>query len=402
MREFQDKNLGILQKVAMGTDYYSQILKEKGLRNFNRENITELGYLSKEILKRYPERLHNPLIRHYNIYKTSGSSGDPIKLRVSLNAEAYRTAGRKRFYEWWAIHSLDRSVLIWGRSISRTGKSSMLRKFKILFHKVTDRVFSVNVFDLSTEDFPVLLKKIRRFNPRYFRGYTSGIEQFADLSIEYKTNLKDLKLKGVIVTSEILSEDQRIKIGSVFGCPVINEYGANDGGLIAFECPSGGMHIFEEALLLNTKSNGEVLLTDLHNHATPLINYELGDRLKLREDSCKCGRRLKIIDIIEGRTGDDIIKSNGQKLNNAFFDYIIRDLDNAGFHDCIKKHKVVQKGKTFDFYFVKGKLFSSEVINHIKSLMFSEIGEDIEINFNEVSEIKREESGKLRDFVREY
>ncbi len=204
------------------------------------------------------------------------------------------------------------------------------------------------------------------------------------------------------MTSEVLSGDQREKIGSVLGCPVINEYGANDGGLMAYECPSGGLHIFEEAILFNTKSDGEVLLTDLHNYAMPLVNYELGDRIRFREGICACGRTLRMIEEIEGRTGDYILKSNGQMLNNAFFDYVVRDLVRIGFAENILKYKVIQKGKNFDFYYIKGNKFSPQMLAQIEKIMLQEIGADIMVNFIEVGEIKREKSGKLRDFVREY
>ncbi len=398
MKEYQDKQLELLQKAASGTDHYSEKFRGKGIKIINTDNILSLGPLSKETLKNHPEKLVNINVREYNIYRTSGTAGTPLKIRVSPNAEALRTAGRKRYYDWWGISPADRSILIWGRSKYHHGKTSFMGRIEMRFSKI----HKISVFDLSSEIFPSLIRKIRRYKPKYFRGYTSGIEQFADLCTDYKTDLHDLKLKGVIVTSEILTPGQREKIKSVFGCPVINEYGANDGGLIAFECPSGGMHIFEEALFLNTKANGELLLTDLHNHATPLINYELGDRIQLKEGICVCGRQLRMIELIEGRTGDFIEKSNGQKLNNAFFDYVIRDLDSAGFHDAIFKYKVVQRGKVFDFYYVKGNLFSRDVEAHIKKIMLSEIGGDLEINFIEVPEIKREESGKLRDFVREF
>lgn len=401
MREFQDEQLADLTKIMERTEYYSQLLEDKQLESINASNIESLGFLSKEMLKRCPQKLQNGNINEYSVHKTSGTGGVPLQIRVSVNAEAYRTAGRKRFYQWWGIESSDRSVLIWGRSGYKSNKQSLMGRFEKLSNAVLNRVFYISVFDLSKDMFPFFIKKIRRYKPAYFRGYTSGIEQFADLCIEYGKDLIDLKIKGVIVTSEILSQNQRKKITSVFGCPVINEYGANDGGLIAFECPSGSMHIFEEAILLKSKPNGEVLLTDLHNYATPLINYELGDRIQFKEGYCSCGCRLKMIGEIEGRTGDLIQKSNGQVLNNAFFAYLMNDLDNIGYNDNLFKYKVIQKGKIFEFYYIKGKLFSSDVLIRIKEIMNSEIGEDIEIIFKEVREIKREESGKLRYFFRE-
>jgi len=236
MKEYHDAKLAELQNISASTIFYSQNYKKSRLQKLTTDNLTELKPLTKEIIKKNPEILYNLAVNDYNVHSTSGSSGDPVKVRVSFNAEAYRRAGRMRYYEWWGIKPSDRNVLIWGRSIHINRDYSFLGRIKKLLNK---RNLNISVFDLSSESFPSLFKTITRFKPRFFRGYTSAIEQFADLCIDIKVNLKNLKLKGVIVTSEVLFEDQRKKIESVFGCPVINEYGAADGGLIAFECPHG-------------------------------------------------------------------------------------------------------------------------------------------------------------------
>ena len=80
-----------------------------------------------------------------------------------------------------------------------------------------------------------------------------------------------------------------------------------------------------------------VLLTDLHNHAMPLINYELGDRVILAEgNKCKCGRNLKIIEQIEGRQGDNIQKSDDGESRPAMFH------QGFGVMDC--KHRLKTAG----------------------------------------------------------
>jgi phenylacetate-CoA ligase len=398
MKEYHDAKLAELQNISASTIFYSQNYKKSRLQKLTTDNLTELKPLTKEIIKKNPEILYNLAVNDYNVHSTSGSSGDPVKVRVSFNAEAYRRAGRMRYYEWWGIKPSDRNVLIWGRSIHINRDYSFLGRIKKLLNK---RNLNISVFDLSSESFPSLFKTITRFKPRFFRGYTSAIEQFADLCIDIKVNLKNLKLKGVIVTSEVLFEDQRKKIESVFGCPVINEYGAADGGLIAFECPHGNMHIFEEAILVNTTFDKDILLTDLHNYAMPLINYELGDRVHIAEGKqCRCGRSLKIIDKIEGRQGDYIHKSNGQWLSQYFFYYLFKDLDNEGFPDNIIKYKVIQIDNIFNLYYIKGSSFSEEVISHIRKKMYKKIGDKIEVNFIPVTIIEREKSGKIRFFHR--
>ena len=48
-------------------------------------------------------------------------------------------------------------------------------------------------------------------------------------------------------------------------------------------------------------ASDSVLLTDLVNRTQPLIRYEMGDRIMVKEDPCECGRTLTPIRV-EGRT----------------------------------------------------------------------------------------------------
>ena len=94
---------------------------------------------------------------------------------------------------------------------------------------------------------------------------------------------------------------QQLKtIEKVFDCPVINEYGARDAGIIAYQCPNGKMHISAENMIveildietrkkLNTENPALWLVgPNLNNFSMPRIRYLLGDIAAL------VGRRLRL------------------------------------------------------------------------------------------------------------
>lgn len=57
---------------------------------------------------------------------------------------------------------------------------------------------------------------------------------------------------------------------------------------------------------------GDVLLTSLRNHATPLIRYRVGDRATAPNDAqCRCGRGLPLFGTIAGRTRDFLRARDG-------------------------------------------------------------------------------------------
>lgn len=73
----------------------------------------------------------------------------------------------------------------------------------------------------------------------------------------------------------------------VFGIPVINEYGASELDLIAFENPNKQWQINSETLhveildendnLLPNGQEGRIVITSLFNKAHPFIRYDIGD-----------------------------------------------------------------------------------------------------------------------------
>jgi phenylacetate-CoA ligase len=133
----------------------------------------------------------------------------------------------------------------------------------------------------------------------------------------------------------------------------------------------------------------------------PLINYKVGDKLIFAPGLCECGRTLKLIDSIEGRAGDVIIKPNGEKLSQYFFYYAAKNLDSMGYANGILKYKVIQNGNNFDYFIVKGNNFKEEILEYLLEKMKDTIGKSITVRFHFVEEIPRESSGKLRFFKRE-
>jgi len=330
---------------------------------------------------------------------TSGSTGDPLTLYLNDMAMSYRIAGRIRFYNWWNINPFDKGILIWGEK-EKSNKRE-INPIRIAYKKIIKRTLKINIFKLNIKSIVYYYNLILKFNPVYLYGYTSALKQFAELLVLKKLNGFLLNIKIVIVTSEVLFEDDRSLIEKVLNCKVINEYGAADAGLFAFECPKGGLHIFEESIFMTTNELDELYSTELFNETMPLINYSIGDKVFFNDKSCLCGRTLKTIKNIEGRLGDVIIRPNGEHLSQYFFYYLIKNLDKFGYSDGISKYKVIQKGLLFDFFIVKGPGYSYELKSFILKSMYKEIGNEINVKFYFVNELPREKSGKLRFFNRE-
>ncbi len=149
--------------------------------------------------------------------------------------------------------------------------------------------FRFSVFDLSDEAFHKHLKKFRSTPFDFINGYTSPIVQFAKFLKKEGIVLNKVcpTLKACVVTSEMLFESDKELMEIQFGIPVINEYGASELDLIAFQNPKGELQINSETLyveILDDDNNplpngkeGRVVITSFYNKAHPFIRYDIGD-----------------------------------------------------------------------------------------------------------------------------
>ena len=123
-----------------------------------------------------------------------------------------------------------------------------------------------------------------------------------------------------------LSDADRLLIETEFGVPVLSTYQAVEALRIAFQCER--RHVFHMSLdqvavrvvdangkALGPGSTGEIVISNLTNRATVLLNYKLGDVVTLGGSPCPCGRSLPTIERIEGRADDLIVLPGGQRAH---------------------------------------------------------------------------------------
>ena len=368
-------------------------------------NLSDLPFVTKEIIR---NNYISMKIKENELdateHTTSGSTGDPLRVLVDNKASAFRIAGRYRFYGWWGVKPYDKNILIWARKASQnaTINNGIFAKIKSKIRLNTiERTFFIDVFKLNCSTIKGYYDHAVKFNPIYLRGYLSGVVQFADLLFNAGLDPTMLNLKLIIVTSEVLHDDQREYLEAAFCCPVANEYGSAESGLFAFDCPQKKLHVFEEAVLLSSMSDGRACVTEYHNKTMPLINYINNDLVSFTESQCNCGRKLKVLSKVEGRATDYVLTAKGEKVSQYLFYYAIKELNDIGLSDCVKKYKVTQKGLIITFCIIKGRHYSEEATKYLKERVRKALGEEINIEFQFVNEIPREKGGKLRFFVQE-
>ena len=73
-------------------------------------------------------------------------------------------------------------------------------------------------------------------------------------------------------------------------------YGSEEINGIAYECPKHHMHVLEDNVFIEVKTNkgifrhgeGEAIITNLNNFGMPLIRYNQGDVIVLDNNDIQC------------------------------------------------------------------------------------------------------------------
>jgi len=155
-----------------------------------------------------------------------------------------------------------------------------------------------------------------------------------DILLTYPANLdvllKHMHHNGVILPrlcevrtiSGPVTTSLRELCQQVLGVPLTDLYSSQEVGVIALQCPDTGLlHLQSEHLLvemLNERGQpcqegeiGQVVVTDLHNFAMPLIRYALRDWAEVGP-SCPCGRGLPTLRRVVGRTRNMAVSPQGR------------------------------------------------------------------------------------------
>jgi len=360
--------------------------------------LTDWPLLTKEMLSMnsnayLSQEFKGPFVN----WATSGSTGNPVVVTRGMESLAYSHASLFRAHSWYGIDIGAKEARLWGVPHSYKGK--LRENFKdFLMNRV--RASAYNLDHTSLDKFWELLVKWR---PKYLFGYPSLLNQFALFVTEFSRNGKMLGLRAVISTSETLNDVWRDNIFNAFGCSVVNEYGTTEAGILAYECPSGGMHIPVEAVkieLLPTdiEGLGSVVVTDLHNYAMPIIRYKTGDLAAWDNIDCKCGRKLPKLKNIAGRESSIIETPDGRKIHTIIFYYSLCDINGGG----IKQFQVARlEDYKYQFRLVPGPQFGPENLKYIKRVLSEKLGPGTIIECLMVDSIPLSQSGKFKDFLDE-
>lgn len=391
-----------LVDVGTHVPYYRNMFQGIGFdpqRVSSTADLRDIPFLTKSDIRANTEAIRHSQAGPLARFNTGGSSGEPLIFFIGKKRISHDVAAKWRATRWWGVDIGDPEIVVWGSPIE-LGKQDRVKNYR-------DKVLRTQLlpaFEMSEAKVDGFIATIRSVRPRMLFGYPSALSHIARHARQRGIELSDLGIKVAFVTSERLYDEQREIIRRVFGCPVANGYGGRDAGFIAHECPSGGMHITSDDLVVEIVDSagdvqppgvaGEIVVTHMATRDFPFIRYRTGDIGILDTNACACGRSLPLLKEIQGRTTDFVIAADGTVMHGLSLIYVLRDLPG------VKSFKVIQESRDLTrVLLVTDAAFDGQSGDVIVKGFQARLGVGVQIVIEMVEQIPSEKSGKFRYIV---
>ena len=240
-------------------------------------------------------------------------------------------------------------------------------------------------------------------DPDYLLTFPSNL--MALIRHSKKRGIKLGKLREVATLGEPLDPAIRDACMKEWGVAIADCYSSQEFGLIAMQCPDNPdhhYHVMSESVyfeILNERDEpcrpgeiGRMVITALHNFATPLIRYEIGDMAE-PAGPCGCGRGLPMVAQILGRVRNMLTLPSGEQICPRFLfeDFI--------YAMPIRQIQVVQESlEELAVRLVAERKLAPDEEETVRRSLLTTARHPFRLRFEYLSEIPRAASGKFEEF----
>lgn len=332
--------------------------------------------------------------------RTAGSTGQPVALLGSRIGGLKFRALNLRFHEWHGRDLAGKVAAV--RSLMSAAMTEAATSGKPSRWVPEYPTGPMTVFDITrpvSEQLDWLVEQ----NPDYLLTFPSNMRALALLAEEKGVALPNLR--QVITMSEVVEPEIRAAARRVWNAKVTDSYSCQEAGILAIQCPDHDhYHVQSESVIVEVLNAddapcrpgevGRVVVTDLHNFATPLIRYELGDHAEVGPP-CPCGRGLPVLRRVLGRSRNMAVLPNGDKIwPIAYFSASMMPIA------PVRQIQLVQTTVDhIDVKLVTARPLTDAEERNLKAYLLECLKHPFDLSFDYVDEIPRAANGKYEDFV---
>lgn len=322
-RQLQQLSL-VARHAALACDFYRERLAAPEARPWSWERLQQLPLLTRRELLTRAEAIHSRTVPEshgkWHELQTSGSTGQVVAVRRTGVNQLLWLALTMRDHLW---HQRDfrKTLVVVRANVAEQRDDAVALETgwgppASLLHE-TGPSYSM---PLST-DVAGLASWLLEKDPAYLLTYPTYLRGLLDCF--ERRGLRPKSLEQVRTIGETLTPELRDRCHELLGAPIVDAYSAQEVGVIALQCPVSGLyHVQAESLIVEVLDAeghacqpgqiGRVVVTDLHNFATPLLRYELRDYAEVGPP-CSCGRGLPTLKRVLGRERNMVQLPNGAR-----------------------------------------------------------------------------------------
>ena len=325
--------------------------------------------------------------------RSSGSSGRPLTVRRSWLEERLHNAYRWRALRSYGLGPTDLHAYV---MLARAQSDEDNR----ILHRIAQAVGLGRYIVVSCFQSPGdIVTELRKIRPDVVSGYASALAYLAQ-QVD-PVELRSLRLRFVGTGGEVLTPRMRKSIEQGFGAPVYDTYASIEFNILAWQCrQTGDLHTCDDGVVMEILDGtravmegeeGEVVGTDLHAYAMPMIRYRLGDVVTRGSLACPCGQPFSTIRSVQGRTIDYFHLPDGRVMHPYEL--------GMTHYPWIRAFQVTQERlDRIVMRIVPGSVQSTQEIALLKQSVATKVGPNLELEIEVAAAIPVDPSGKFRPF----
>lgn len=372
----------------------------RDFKSFKLSDLDKLPFLEKEDLRKYGKtKLLSNNRANGQFYSSSGSTGTPTSIFYSYKFhQTWSAAFEVRIREWAGVDRFTPRGMIGGRKIVKDSNS----KPPYYRYNYFENQTYFSAYHIGPNTVYNYLNGIIDGKVEYMTGY--AMSNFLLAKEFQKARIKPPKMKAVITSSEKLTSEMRKTLEDVYECKVFDSYsGVEACGLIS-ETNQGQLLNSQDVGIIEVLNSqdkkgqhsvcGELVSTGLLNFDQPLIRYRIGDRVCLKNECFSRAKyQMPVINSIDGRIEDVIVGPNGQKM--VRFHSVFVDIDGLVLSQIIQETNNYLRIKLV----IDDGFNITQAQSIITSRIKSQLGDELKVSFEYVSELPLTASGKIKAVI---
>ncbi len=308
----------LLDKAAAETSFYSRFKYYRSLQDYPvvNKNIIKENFDALLTKSSKADKLHTVF--------TSGSTGTPFMIYQN-QAKKYRNTADTIYFARQAGFTIGDKLLylrLWSEKLKKKKIPAFLQNIE-----------QIEIEELDNHTIAHLLNRLQKDkSPKGWLGYPSGLEKICDYLDSINSKPLDCNVKSIIGMSENLSDHVRSRMWYYFDAPMVSRYSNFENGILAQQSTNSDYFVVNwasyivEILAFDSDEpveNGElgrIVVTDLFNHAVPMIRYDTGDvgAMEMVSD-----HPFPILKSVEGRKSDILLSTQGKMISPFKFMAIV-------------------------------------------------------------------------------